>query len=98
MITIALIPALAAYAAAEADVFPVDAHITAFDPDSTAFVRARVMPLSLNEPVGFDPSNLKYRSRLRPILFLRFKAFISGVFPSFRVMTCVLSVTGRKLL
>ena len=54
-----LIPARAAYAAAEAEVFPVEAHIIAFEPSSTAFETAMVMPLSLNEPVGFAPSNFR---------------------------------------
>ena len=52
------IPALAAKAAAEADVFPVEAQITARAPSDTACVIATVMPRSLNEPVGFKPSNL----------------------------------------
>ena len=52
------IPALTAYAAADADVFPVDAQITAFAPSSAAFEIAIVIPRSLNEPVGFSPSYL----------------------------------------
>ena len=51
-------PALAAYAAAAAEVFPVDAHIIAFDPLSTALVTAIVIPRSLKDPVGFRPSYL----------------------------------------
>ena len=50
------IPARAAYAAAEADVFPVEAQITAALPCSTAFETATVMPRSLNEQVGLSPS------------------------------------------
>ena len=49
-------------AAADADVLPVEAQITARAPFSTAFEIASVMPLSLNDPVGFAPSNFKYRS------------------------------------
>jgi hypothetical protein len=49
-------PALAAYAAKEAEVLPVDAQITDFTLSSKAFVTPTVMPLSLKEPVGFSPS------------------------------------------
>jgi hypothetical protein len=52
-----LIPARAAYAAAEADVFPVEAQMIALAPASTALVTAIVMPRSLKEPVGLSPSN-----------------------------------------
>ena len=51
-------PALTAYAAADADVFPVDAQITALAPSSAAFEIAIVIPRSLKEPVGFKPSYL----------------------------------------
>ena len=50
------IPAFVAYAAALAEVFPVDAQITAFAPASAAFEIAIVIPRSLNDPVGFTPS------------------------------------------
>ena len=53
-------PARCAYAAAEAEVFPVEAHATARAPSSTAFETASVIPRSLNEPVGFRPSNFRY--------------------------------------
>ncbi|CAB4628231.1 unannotated protein [freshwater metagenome] len=56
--TAGTIPALTAYAAADAEVFPVDAQITALDPSSAAFEIAIVMPRSLNDPVGFKPSYL----------------------------------------
>ena len=46
-------------AAAEADVFPVEAQATALAPSSTAFDTARVMPRSLNEPLGLQLSSLK---------------------------------------
>ena len=42
--------------AADAAVLPVEAHMTALDPSSTAFEIAIVIPRSLNEPVGFMPS------------------------------------------
>ena len=57
MRTAGTMPALTAYAAADADVFPVDAQITAFAPSSAAFEIAMVMPRSLNDPVGLIPSN-----------------------------------------
>ena len=37
----------------------MEAQITALAPDSTAFEMAIVMPRSLNDPVGFMPSNLR---------------------------------------
>src|SRR5205814_7495322 len=52
-------PARAAYAAADADVLPVDAHTTALAPSSTALEIAIVIPRSLKDPVGFRPSNLR---------------------------------------
>jgi hypothetical protein len=52
-------PARAAYAAAEAEVLPVEAQMIAFDPLSTAFETASVMPRSLNDPVGLAPSTLR---------------------------------------
>ncbi len=48
-------PARAAYAAIAAEVFPVDAQATHWNPRSTATDRAAVIPVSLNEPVGFIP-------------------------------------------
>ena len=45
-------------AAAEAEVLPVDAQMMALLPSPAACVTATVMPRSLNEPVGLDPSNL----------------------------------------
>jgi hypothetical protein len=56
--TAGVIPALTAYAAADAEVFPVDAQITAVAPSSAAFEIAIVIPRSLKEPVGFKPSYL----------------------------------------
>jgi hypothetical protein len=56
MMTIDLRPALAAYAAADSAVLPVEAQITAFAPRPTASLIATVMPRSLKDPVGFIPS------------------------------------------
>ncbi len=63
MMTAASMPARVAYAAADAEVFPVDAHTTTFAPSSAAFDIATVIPRSLNEPVGFAPSTFKYTLR-----------------------------------
>ena len=52
-------PAAAPYAAAEADVLPVEAQMIARAPSSSAFATATTMPRSLNEPVGFWPSTLR---------------------------------------
>ena len=76
-------PARAAYAAALAAVFPVDAHITASTPSSTAAETATVMPRSLNEPVGLRPSYLSHTSQ--PVSSEIAGAGISGVSPSSRV-------------
>jgi TRAP-type C4-dicarboxylate transport system substrate-binding protein len=46
-------------AAADAEVFPVEAHNTACFPCATASVTAMVIPRSLNEPVGLCPSTFK---------------------------------------
>ena len=86
-------PAFAAYAAAEALVFPVDAHTTARAPSSSAFEMATVMPRSLNEPVGLAPSNLSQTRH--PVSADSGSHSTSGVPPSPRVITGVESVTGR---
>jgi len=57
--TKARIPARAANAAAAAEVFPVEAQMTAREPISSAFEIAIVIPRSLNEPVGLNPSHLR---------------------------------------
>src|SRR6476469_5346434 len=57
------IPARAAYAAAEAEVFPVEAQISAVIPRSIALDTATVIPRSLNEPVGLTPSFLMKTSQ-----------------------------------
>src|SRR5262249_10122361 len=92
-ITAQRIPARAAYAAAEADVFPVDAQIKLRAPRSTALETATPIPRSLKEPVEFKPSHLiKTRP---PIRSLNRDAKTSGVEPSPKVITGVLSPTGR---
>src|SRR3954451_24415864 len=87
-------PARAAYAAALADVLPVDAHTTALAPSSAALEMATVMPRSLNEPVGLRPS---YFSHTRaPSRSDKRGAGTSGVAPSSNVTTGVAALTGRK--
>ena len=82
-------------AAAEADVFPVDAQTIAFAPASAALATATTMPRSLNEPVGFWPSILRYRLD-RPIDAPSRVACTSGVAPSPRLSSGVSGVIGRK--
>ena len=55
-ITNAGIPACAPYAASDELVLPVDAHAIAVAPHRLACVTATVMPRSLNDPVGLNPS------------------------------------------
>src|SRR4051794_32346645 len=69
MSTAQVSPARAAYAAADADVLPVEAQMTALAPASTALDTATVMPRSLNDPVGLAPSTLRYTSQ--PVRSLR---------------------------
>jgi hypothetical protein len=87
--------ALAAYAAAEAEVFPVEAQITAFCPSLTALEIATVIPRSLKEPVGFDPSTLRNISRFVLRKDLKLSALTSGVLPSCNEITADLSMAGR---
>ena len=87
-------PARAAYAAAAAEVLPVEAQIIASEPPSTAYVTAIVMQRSLNEPVGFSPSYFTYRLTSLPNSFGMFSSLMSGVLRSPRLMIRVLSLTG----
>ena len=87
-------PARAAYAAADADVFPVDAHTTTFAPSSAALEIATVIPRSLNEPVGFAPSI--FNSTRAPTCSDSRGASSSGVLPSLSVTIGVRSVTGNR--
>ena len=57
--TIARAPVRAAYAAIDADVLPVEAHMNTRLLSSSALATATTIPRSLNEPVGFSPSYLK---------------------------------------
>src|SRR3979490_1189794 len=59
MSTAQVMPARAAYAAADADVLPVEAQMIALAPLSTAFDTASVIPLSLKDPVGLAPSTFR---------------------------------------
>src|SRR5881392_1889408 len=64
------IPARDAYAAAEAEVFPVEAQMIAFALPSIALETAKVMPRSLKEQVGLMPSFFTKTSQPRPIRLL----------------------------
>ncbi len=87
-------PAFAAYAAADADVLPVEAQTTACAPSSAALEMARVIPRSLNEPVGLAPSYLSQTSA--SVCTDKVSLRTSGVPPSRSVITGVSSVTGRR--
>ena len=78
-------PARAAYAAADAAVFPVDAQTIVCAPSASARVTATVIPRSLNDPVGFAPSHFSQRST--PNRSDRRGAGSSGVEPSPSVTT-----------
>ena len=73
-------PARDAYAAALADVLPVDAQTTAFAPSSSALEMAIVIPRSLKEPVGLRPSYFNHT--VAPTRSDRRGAGSSGVPPS----------------
>ena len=94
MITAASMLPRAAYAAADAEVLPVDAQATTLAPSSAAFEIETVMPRSLNDPVGFAPSTLRNTSA--PICSDKRTASMSGVLPSHSDTTGVRSVTGRR--
>src|SRR6185312_3229179 len=87
-------PARAAYAAALAAVFPVDAHTIASDPSRTAADTAQVMPRSWKEPVGFSPSSLHHTSA--PTRSDNRGARISGVLPSPSETTGSPAAKGRR--
>src|SRR6185437_16427885 len=78
--TAQLRPAAVAYAAADAEVLPVDAQMTLRAPPAFAWVIAVVIPRSLNEPVGFTPSHLSQTSHR--VSSDRYAARTSGVPPS----------------
>ena len=70
--TALIIPALTAYAAALAEVLPVDAQMTARAPCSAALLMAMVMPRSLKDPVGLAPSYFSHT--WQPVISLRVHA------------------------
>ena len=94
MSTAQVMPARAAYAAADAEVFPVEAHITAFCPRATASVTAMVMPRSLNDPVGLTPSTLRYT--VHRVCSDRRWAKTSGVPPSSSVTGVQSAAIGSR--
>jgi hypothetical protein len=94
MSTAQVMPARAAYAAAEAEVLPVDAHNTACCPRASDSVTATVMPRSLNEPVGLRPSTFK--CTVQPVRSDNRLAWISGVPPSSSVIGFQESSTGNR--
>ena len=69
--------------------------MTALAPSSMALATATTMPRSLNEPVGFWPSILRY-SCGTPMARPSLRACTSGVKPSPRPSGGVSSVRGRK--
>ena len=73
---------------------PVEAQTAWVAPSSSALETAIVMPRSLNEPVGFSPSYLRYTSR--PVSADSRGAGTSGVEPSPSDTTGVASVTGSR--
>src|SRR5918993_5427536 len=90
--TIGRRPARDAYAAADADVLPVDAQTTASAPAPAETLTATVIPRSLNDPVGLAPSTFSQTSH--PSSSDRTLASTKGVFPSPRVITGSASSTG----
>src|SRR5690606_32989368 len=90
-------PARAAYAAADADVLPVDAQMTAVAPRRSASVTATVMPRSLNDPVGLAPSYLRYSSAAIPSSRASRGAGRRGVSPSPSVTTGPSAASGKNL-
>ena len=92
--TAQVMPARAAYAAAEAEVLPVDAHRTACRPSATASVTAMVMPRSLNDPVGLAPSIFRYT--VQPVRSESLGARTSGVPPSSRVTGVQPAAIGNR--
>ena len=74
---------------------PVEAHIMALVPSSNALAIATTIPRSLNEPVGLQPSSLKYNSE-QPNSRPRRLDLTNGVSPSPMVIRGVELVTGSK--
>ena len=93
-ITAQVMPARAAYAAALAAVFPVEAQITALASSRTAAETAHVIPRSLKDPVGFAPSS--FSRTLAPTISDSRGARRSGVEPSWRVTMRSSGANGRR--
>ena len=79
-------PAALAYAAMDAEVFPVETQATRVIPSRTACEAPQVIPLSLNDPVGLKPWCLK-TSASRPPYSAARRPGSSGVQPSRSVTT-----------
>ena len=73
--------------------FPVEAQTQALLPAATALLMATVMPRSLNEAVGFIPSNFK--NRRAPTRSEMVGASISGVPPSPMVAMASSGISGN---
>ena len=87
---------VAAYAAAEAEVLPVDAQITASAPAETATDIATVIPRSLKDAVGLRPSYLSNRRPPNPTLSASRGASMSGVSPSRSVTALTSASIGSR--
>ena len=74
---------------------PVEAHMMARVPSSKALAMATTMPRSLNEPVGLQPSSLKYSSE-QPNSRPKRLDLTSGVSPSPMVIMGVALVIGSR--
>ena len=92
--TMVSMPALDAYADADAEVLPVEAQTTALAPLPAAADTASVMPRSLNDPVGLAPSTLTQVSQ--PSSADSCSARTRGVLPSPRVITGSVSASGSQ--
>src|ERR1035437_9262696 len=79
-------PAALAYAAMDAEVFPVETQATRVAPSCTACDGPQVIPLSLNDPVGLKPWCLN-PSASRPPYSAARRPGSSGVQPSLNVTT-----------
>ena len=86
-------PGAGAYAAAEAEVLPVEAQMTARAPSSTALLMAIVMPAVLERAGRIHALELEVE--LDAERRAEARRGTSGVSPSPSVMTGVASVTGR---
>src|ERR1019366_3437585 len=79
-------PAALAYAAMDAEVFPVETQATRVAPSCTACDAPQVIPLSLKDPVGLKPWCLN-PSASRPPYSAARRPGSSGVQPSLNVTT-----------